>query len=362
MTLQATASKTALLLQCPRPFSKDTEIPPREDSEAAEYGTRFHTGMAWALTHQSALQGLNVVLDRFPADAAELAAHILRAFEELQAWMRPSGNPFGKQFRVVEVETSRALSLKADGITVVTPTTLIDPDGDHHYNMYAGEIGGTCDVVLESDDGMIVVLDHKTGEFGDFTRPASIPQMQTLGEMWRAEAVAILHAPKLTAPAIYAEALPDSPKHRAALRSALRRVDSGFLRPGPECGHCPARLDCPAKQGELVVSASALVHKVVGSSMARTDIAEPGRFHMMLGELSRLAKMARNELQEQVRAGAIIERPDGKTLELIEKTVERVSKSSILKAYGPEEGERVLTKLRADGALVAETHEELRAR
>jgi len=158
------------------------------------------------------------------------------------------------------------------------------------------------------------------------------------------------------------EVLEDGLKHRTALRNALRRVDSGFLRVGAECAYCPARGDCPAKQGELITSAASLVHKVVGNSLSRTDIAEPGRFHMMLGELSRLAKMARNELQEQVRAGAIIERPDGKTLELIEKTVERVSKSSILKAYGPEEGERILTKLRTDGALTKETHEELRAK
>lgn len=371
--LQVTASKTALLLQCPRPFAKDTEIESSEAGEAAIYGQRFHSNMAILLRHT--LNGGNVGLDYLvqlqPADILdEVSAHVLRAHNELQAWMMPAGNPWGLPFKVVEVETSRALDLSVS-YGGRRPAVLTDPDGAHCYeDLQVYEMGGTADVILEAETStgiFRVVLDHKTGEHEEFyIHPAKNEQMQALAEMWEADAVAILHTPRGSAPVVYAEPVETS-RFRQDLWRANRMVDSGFLRTGSECRYCPARGSCPAKQGELIASTSALVKRTLGAGAMTNGkgshvTVDPGSFHMMLSELDKLQKMARGMLREEVREGQIIERPDGKVLELVTKNVERLSKKSILEAYGKTRGEEVLQKLRDDGALTEVPQEELRAK
>jgi len=382
--MQITASKTALFLQCPRPFSSDVELEGDEPGEAAVYGTRFHKTMAIKLL---TTRGATYTLVN-----EELERHVLAAYDELQAWMQPGGNPWGLQFKVVGVEVSKGLHLEEeDGYEHYfkadpRDATLIDADGAHTYEG-EGHIFGTGDVILEAralprkvwraanmygkpeeagevpGDIFRVVLDHKTGRdhFSEYIYPSKMPQMQTLALLFDAHAVAILHSPADGPTTIYAENIDTGPFNETFFR-ALDLVDSGFLRPGPECRFCPARVSCPAKQGELIASTSALVAKAVGGIQARVEPIEPGRFHQMLGELERLAKMARAELREEVRAGALYERPDGKVLTLVTKEIERLSKKSILEAYGPKEGEKVLERLRMDGALQMVEQEELRAK
>jgi hypothetical protein len=352
--LQITASKTGLLLQCPRPFDPETETEVGDVGEAAVYGTRFHKGMAAILRGR---------LDDVCEDD-ELRAHIRRAHNELEAWMISIGNPFGFQFRVVEVEASRALDLtKSDG--GIRPIVLRDPDGEHLYEDLSGnEMGGTCDALLEAETpiGIFrVVLDHKTGEHEQlYIHPTENEQMRALAAMWQADAVAILHTPRQSAPVVYAEVIETS-RFRHELWRAKRMVGSGFLRTGSECRYCPARSSCPAKQGELIASTNALAVKTLGYGVDRSQL-DKGKFHMLLTQLDTLKKMARNELAEDVRGGAIIERPDGKVLTLVTKNVERLSKKSIVEAYGRTRGEEVLQKLRDDGALTEVPQEELRAK
>jgi len=96
-------------------------------------------------------------------------------------------------------------------------------------------------------------------------------------------------------------------------------------------------------------------------AMSHTAI-DKGHFHLLLSEFDKLQKQARAQLREEVRGGAIIERPDGKVLELVMKNVERLSKKSIIEAYGKVRGEEVLQRLRDDGALSEVPQEELRAK
>lgn len=360
MTLQITASKTPLLLQCPRPFAHDTDTETGDVGEPAIYGQRFHSGMARVLLTEPELRCSSDAIDGGVDE--DLCAHVWRAYEELIAWMAPAGNAFGFQFRVVEVETSRALDLtKSTG--GIRPIVLRDPDGEHVYeDLAAHEMGGTCDALLEAETpiGIFrVVLDHKTGEHEEYyIHPAQNEQMRSLAAMWGADAVAILHTPRQSAPVVYAEVV-ETDRFRHDLWKAYRMVNSGYLRTGPECRYCPARSSCSAKQGELIASTTALVGAAL---VKRQETQTPGRFHMMLTELEKLAKQARTQLREEVRSGAVYERPDGKVLELVVKNVERLSKKSIVEAYGRSRGEQVLQTLRDDGALSEVPQEELRAK
>jgi hypothetical protein len=371
MTLQATASKSALLLQCPRPFSKSVETEHQEPGEAALYGTKFHAAIAEWLTKRELHKG--GMLEELLLTDDDLLRHVENAYAELQAWMRWDGNPFNLDFKVVGVEVSRALNLFLED-SEARPIILNDADGAHDYGpLGVLDMAGTADVVLEAmepnQEGLgpfRVVLDHKTGEYGDYSNPAANSQMQALALMFRADAVAILHTPRGSAPIIYAEEF-NNPMNILSerFRDSLLRIDSGFLRPGPECRFCPARATCPAKQGELIASAAALVETTLshrGALLAQKTPLTAGQFHMMRAELTHLIDTALSEIREDIRGGAVIERPDGKTLSLEKRMVERLSKKSILDAYGKERGEEVLAKLRADGALVEIEQEELRAK
>lgn len=358
-TIQKTASKTALLLQCPRPFSEGIELEEQSAGEAAIYGTKFHNLMAAKLLAPS--EKWETLLVRAD-DNNDLVDHVLSAYEELRAWMHPDGNRFGLQFMAVEVETSRALDLtKSSG--GIRNITLRDPDGDHEYvGLAEHELAGTADVILEAETptGIFrVVLDHKTGEHEEYyVRPEGLEQMQALAAMWEADAVAVLHTPRNVPPIVYAEPV-SLDRFRHKLWQAYRLVNSGFLRTGPECKFCPARTSCPAKQGELIAAAG----QVLGAALVkRQEPLTAGQFHQLRSQWNALEKQALANIREDVRAGEVIERPDGKVLELVTKNIERLSKKSILEAYGKAEGERVLQTLRDDGALSEVAQEELRAK
>lgn len=358
--IQKTASKTALLLQCPRPFSEGIELEEQSAGEAAIYGTKFHNLMAAKLRNPTSTpwQSLLVQAD----DNNDLVDHALSAYAELQAWMLPEGNPFGLSFKVAEVETSRALDLtKSSG--GIRPITLRDPDGDHEYvDLAEHELAGTADVILEAETPTGIfrcVLDHKTGEHEEYyVRPSQLEQMQALAAMWEADAVAVLHTPRNVPPIVYAEPV-SLDRFRHKLWQAHRLLDSGFLRTGPECKFCPARTSCPAKQGELIAAAG----QVLGAALVkRQEPLTAGQFHQLRGQWNALEKQALASIREDVRAGSVIERPDGKVLELVTKNIERLSKKSILEAYGKKRGEEMLQQLRDDGALSEVAQEELRAK
>jgi hypothetical protein len=132
------------------------------------------------------------------------------------------------------------------------------------------------------------------------------------------------------------------------------------MRPGGHCKYCPARASCPAKDGELLLNAGALVRGVV-SEGALTKQVDPGALHFFVKEMARLSERALAEIKASVQAGALYLRPDGKALVIRKKTVEGLSKASIVRALGKAKGERVISRLRKQGCCDVSEREELHA-
>lgn len=362
MPLQPTASKAALLLQCPRPFEEGVDIEREPPSEAAAYGTRFHKRLA-ALIEGGATAEVDVTYQA--EDEYEFVAHLDSALMALRTWMQPDGNPWGLEFHVAAVEVSAGISFPYSHV----PATLHDPDGAHEYRSDdSADVYGTADLILQASSGhhpgMRVVVDHKTGvDFaGSFMIPSAVRQMQVLGLMFDADAVAILHSPPGAPAVVYSEEFNGRQALREQFHAAVERIGSGFLRVGPECKYCPARGSCPAKQGELLASTGAMVKALTGFG-GMSERIDPGRFHLMLTDLKRLEGMARAELRQRVREGEVITRPDGKTLEISRVDVERMpAKEKIIAWLGHEAAEKLFEEWRVAGIMGVVEEERLVAK
>ena len=155
MGIQVTASKSALLLQCPRPFEEGTEIEPSEPGEAAVWGTRVHKALERFAKNQA------ISLD------AEAEAHARAMWAETQRWMKAG------KWKLDSIEVPKAW--RDDGnlecVAFDEPT--------HTYELRDKEIGMTCDLVFKGPGGKRCVLDYKTGEHEDYTDPRT-PQLLTL--------------------------------------------------------------------------------------------------------------------------------------------------------------------------------------
>lgn len=368
MSLQPTASKSSLLVGnpdpktglspggCARPFSKDTDTPHEEPGYAAKYGSALHELLYLGLGGKLSKQLAGDIAVKWGLDfdsCNELLPHAIRAVEVLTQWM--SGhNPWGATYRIVGAE--KHLAIKVGVHTVSARETAFD-EKEHRYELASREIGGTYDLLLETDDfhvPQIVVLDYKTGSgfYDDYLRPSRLPQMRTLALATQAAAVAVLHTPRDAPSVVYAEELTEAgQKHHARLlRQAMRRIGDGSMRPDGYCKYCPARAGCPAFDGELLKSAGALVQTVVAHPLAEN--VDPGQFHMLLTEMSRLVDRGRDALRARVKQGEIIQRPDGKVLVMRPRAgYESASKSGFERQLGKAAAEKLMTKLRKMGAL-----------
>ncbi len=351
--MQVTASKTSLLINCARPFDPEVEREPQESTIEMRYGSALHE--ACEVSRKTDFASLAAEWELPPECAKELKAHTIRTLACLKSWLQ-GGNPWGETFRVVSRETHRATHIK----TLVTRECDFDAE-THTYDLQPGEFGGTDDLVVESDNRRIVV-DYKSGDWGEFHIPSELPQMMTLALQTEADAVAILHSPREGVPVMYCDEISTEDKWRfhRELRRAWGRIGDGSLRPGKWCARCPARESCPAKDGELLKRAGAMIQLAVSKDALQAPV-DKGQFHMFLQELSRLEKRAKEVLRADVKGGEIIVRPDGKVLVLKSKTQESLSKSSIVAALGKQKGEALIKKLRKQGCVKESTHDELRA-
>jgi hypothetical protein len=367
MGLQLTASKVEDLLHCARPFAEGVEKDPDEPSEAQRYGSAFHTCMqARAETHA---KGADIPLEDFAIAAigekygVEIdPAHVVAAWAALGGFLR-GANEWGVPFRIASVERPLATTIRyyrKGRISVTSRPCGFDPE-THTYDLRSGEFGGTYDLLLESPSGLKVVLDFKTGDWGTFHSPAELPQLLTLALQTGAEGVAVLHTPREAPPIMYTATLdPEAlPTFARRLRAARKRIGDGSLTPGEHCSRCHARSSCPSQDGLLLVRATSLVR--AANATLEGPTVSLGAMHMMLGEFDRLARRAREQLRERVRAGEIIQRPDGKILVMREKTVEGLSKSSVIAALGKVKGEAELTRLRKSGCITSSTRDEMHA-
>ena len=155
----------------------------------------------------------------------------------------------------------------------------------------------------------------------------------------------------------------DLAKHHAALRFAMSRVGDGNLRPGQWCKYCPARSNCPANYGEMVTATTksvAALAKVNLGSLSET--VDRGVFTHTWRNLEKMAKIARDLIKEEVRAGAVYEEPGGGVLKLVQKKRENISLTSIREALGKKAGEEEIERLRKLGAIKVIEWEEMNSR
>jgi hypothetical protein len=371
MGIQISASNSDLFLNCQRPFDPEVELDARESTDAMNYGSAFAEIMAKARSSKGLIRWSEIVSGAIARwgitgdDVGNIMVHVQRAFAYWSSWVS-GANPLKKKFTIVRVETPMATFLGEDSVT--TRETKLDLE-THSYDLDANEIAGTPDVCLATDgkSPVRVVLDDKTGEDRAllYASPASMGQLRTLALMTDATHVAVFHSPRSGgSDDIYLD--PISPKelaeHHAALRKALARVGDGSMRPGPWCNRCPAKLTCPTQYGELAVHTGALVKKLAGGGAVQLkDGIDRGLFIQTWSQIAKLAELARDQIKEEVRAGAVYETPDGKTLELSTKSRENISLKSIREAFG-KAGEEELERLRKAGAIKKIEWEEMRPR
>lgn len=401
MGLQPTASNTGLLEQCPRPFDPEIEIPEEYETAAtkrrdaaARYGDAFHALEEQHVRKLRKVLGLKLeerILDRYGVPQPEredLILHARKAFAELLGWLTKN-NPFGIDFLRggPSLETEQSYALQPGGCL----SSSEPPDAEDHVypDLERGEIGMTIDLELWSPkpDDWVLFVDYKSGRLGDWSSPALVPQMRTIGlagvsppgdrDVGHVQPtkvyLAVLDANRAGIPAVYGDEYEpeEQAKHERRLRKALRLIGSGYIRPGPLCPRCPVRGTCPAQDVDLLGSSAALIHAATDglAKVAKNDrlsLGERlGKFHQLRNEINRLFARVdpdiRRGVEEILRTGGFVVRPDGQLLEFEERQVERLSKKSFVDVLGKVEAEKWFKRLRKLGVLEAKTEVQLRA-
>ena len=354
--MKPSASNLHLLFACPRPFSDDVEVERDEPNIRMRYGSAFHEMMA-GVNPEDAAAKFNVV-----PYTDELAAHVVRAKAALNDWLE--NNYLGVKFTVIAEERAAAW----DYVTRTSRHNIPFNEAEHSYDCAETEIPGTADLVVHAEgpnpgEVIRVVFDYKTGDYGSFDHPELMPQMQHLAVTWDATHVAILHAPRGGIPVIHIAPFDSMAraKAEAAMTAAMLRINSGFLRPGPHCKRCPAKVGCPTNNADLIKETNMLVRMATGGGPLANPV-DKGALSQFLRLFSPLAEQARELLKADVKAGEVITEPSGKTLQMQTAQVERISKKSIIEALGKEAGEAKLAELRALGCLVSKEEEKMVAK
>lgn len=390
MGLQPSASKTELLLLCPRPFDPTLESEPDEPGEPARYGSAFHQILASCL-RAPAKKPLEKTLAYAKAvdraakqydvkDAREeLAGHVKSSVKVLRNWLAH------EKLEISEIETAYAVKPRHDGEWEARAVSAHDED--HVYSVEDDELPGTVDLIARNANRKrTVTIDHKTGIFESwiandsdvqFARPSTVPQLRTLGLATSSSEVGIFHADRKGLPIVYAEPFEDRRAHAKELHAAFDRIGGGFLRPDEYCKRCPARIGCPAAAAHLLVE-SAAVLTAAANALAIEPVdpnglcvlpTEPppegmleiraGALYDMLKRFRELEKAGSAELKRLVRLGSVIETKDGKVLSIREQTYETLSKKSVIEALGKVAGEKLLAQLRKKGVIREATREML---
>jgi PD-(D/E)XK nuclease superfamily len=379
VTLQVSASKSELLLQCGRPFEEGVETHD-EPSEAAAYGSAFHALMEAKTTRREFLLPAAKRLEvewELPNVADELADHVIAAKKLLRRWLGGE-NPWKTVFDAKRALREAAFAINPHNLTV---RRIDGPDANHVYHgLYRGEIPGTVDLLIfpggKGFGPTSLLMDYKTGRdpFDFLTIPEDVTQLRTLGlipwlnppPLCREEVIlSILHAPRGQPPAIYADLVPSETlsQHAEKLAAAHSRAGDGSLRAGPCCRLCAARHDCITQTGAFLREAGEMI--AVGSSsesLLAEAVADPhaiataddvGRLHLFVKRFEKLAASASGLMKEWVvnHPNDIVVRPDGRVLIIKERSYEGLSKASIIRALGKTKGESLIESLRAQGVV-----------
>lgn len=397
MGLQPTASRSALLLQCPRPFDPEVE-PPENEAEnaatrrrdaAARYGDAFHAIAERAMkklakradrTSRGWLRAPEAIVDRIcdkrgipQTQRLDLVKHATAALQELVVWLEGK-NPFERDFLApgAELATEQSYALMPGSWAA----TSEPPDSETHVypDLEKGEVGMTIDLEIWGPDWSLF-LDYKSGRLGDWSSPSLVPQMRTIGLMAeRRVYLGVLDANRQTGiPAVYGDEYEpeERQKHERTLKKALRLIGSGYIRPGPECKYCVVRSSCPAMSIDLVQTSTTLIEaatggmEIVAKDKSLTVAERLGKFHQLKGVILRLFDRVdpdmRRGVEDILAKGGFVVRPDGKLLDFDERMVERLSKQTFIDAVGKAEAERWFKRLRRLGILEAKKEVHLRA-
>jgi hypothetical protein len=385
-----------LLLLCQRPFDPALEAVPDEPGEPARYGSAFHQVLAACLRApakkplEKSVGPYTKEIDRaskrydVKEARAELAGHVKSSVKVLRNWLTR------EKLEIAEIETAYAVRSQADGTWKAR--AIEAHDEDHVYDVDEGELPGTIDLIAQNANRKRrVIIDHKTGIFESwvakdedvrFARPATVPQLRTLGLAAGSSLhgeLGIFHADRKGLPMVYAEPfeIEDQRAHAKELHAAFDRIGGGFLRPDEYCKRCPARIGCPAAAAHLLVESAEVLTAAANKLMLEpidpnalcalpTEPPPEGMLEMRAGALYDMLKRFRElekagsaELKRLVRLGAVIETKDGKVLAIQEQTYETLSKKSVIEALGKVAGEKLLAQLRKKGVIREATREML---
>lgn len=338
--MKFSASRTALLLQCNAPFQENVSEPPQKRSEAAALGTKVHEEIAKYLLSDP--QG---VVD----DIEETEPY----FAQWLSWW----HEFLRSFRPTRLVVEEAMAFD----THTGKVRALPSKGHRDYSdLSKTEVAGTLDFAAFNAEKGWMLIDWKLrapGNVHDMKDPSG--QLRTLGSMFAMSTFAGLSpVPKLECFAleIHRDRTqethrlridPRSPKdaprnHLEAL--AKRLTETSVLRLGMECVHCPMRGACPAL-GVVNEEFKDLFEKDV---LTAEDVrAGYGRLRVWEEKLRSL----REAMKETVAQDGEVALSDTRRLVIEEVTAETLSKSSVLEAYGKDEGKSVLASLDAHGAL-----------
>jgi len=300
--------------------------------------------------------------DAFKVDSKEVEALTSQSWPVFLKWMK-GGNPFKKDFYskgfakyefsvAYEVESYTARECESPN-----EATHEYPDCD-----YETELPGTADVIFWRRNEYLCVLDYKTGD--DVPEPGESGQLLSLAtallHLYPAKEVilALAHAPRRGEglATIYADTVSKKrlDAHAEALADAWQRRGTS-MSPGEVCRYCPALTSCPTQSSMLVEL------KRGGAGRLALTPERVGAIHLALQQYKELAERLGEEIRGYVSANGPVTRPDGKVLDFVSREYETLSKSSVTKALGVVEGEKVLAQLRKKGCLVTTERQELRA-
>lgn len=371
--LRPTFSRAELLMLCSYPWDKTVRHV--EVDEPALYGSAFHLVMATVIVwwHEkkkyvaASAKVVEAAAERFGIDCVELAAHVKSAAPVLYDWLRAS-NPWNVDFIYARFRVELPL---AYDVARKKARIIAGPTEDTHEYLEAlpHEFPGTADLII---DGMpdryrakgvphFITLDHKSGEFCDL--PQESEQVKTISnaydsivkhEKGRLIAGAIFHAGRGGVPTIYAHEFEkkELTATRVGLLRAFSRIGDGSLSPGSHCTICPAMSICPAYTSAL--------EKIGDGSLSLMTPEKLGQQHQAVQLIGKYLERWRADAKAWIREHGVGVRPDGSTVALVEKDVERVSKTNVIEAIGAAKAEAVFAEWRKKGYLKTDTQEELR--
>ena len=368
MGLQPSASKTALLLACQRPFAEDVATDTTFATEPMRYGSAFHEVEALLLLkvlkkaegalYTKAVEDAAKKYDVAP-HTRELVEHVRAYHAFLSAWLLRHG-----WTRVVEVETSYAMNPAR-----LEVRKIAEPSAEEHKyaDLRVGEVAGTVNLIAEDAEGKrALVLDHKTG-FVDagFSEPARIPQMKTLGldreprgvrsHRTRHRARRPARAPERALRRVRPARRRSAPKGSRRRAGSYRRWESPAERVLSEVS---GRADMSCEGSGLLSGANAALATLTTSQGiepgGHADLPEgirDGRLYALIRQFRKLDEAATAEIKRKIKAGVLIELPTGETLGIQTQEYETLSKSTIIRALGKLEGERLIVSLRKRGVV-----------